>query len=246
MAKDGAVSFQASGQVPGAASQEQQQGNETQQPKYVTVEEAQRLADEAANKVLRQAQSFFDQNSNKFTKEVRGRLDSLESAWKIQEAAGVTITDEQKKQIRQQVITDAATAPEQGQQQPPPTQVSGGDPDDPAVVNRKVGELYQRYGAQVFEGEPEAADLDYSSGAAFISSLEVAIQKKQARLSGGAQQAAAPQTNRTPTNAGATGSVPRPDLQAQYNERMKQIPRGDVARISDLKKEFRGKGLDVW
>lgn len=210
MADKGAVSFQAPGQEPEPTStQEQGQGSETKQPQYVTVEEARRLADEAAENAFRRAQSLVDRTTNK-----KGAAQGQE-----------------------------AVQP-QGEEPTEEAQPEGENLDDPAVINGRVAGLYQKYGVQIFEGEPEAAKLDYSSGANFLTSLESAIKDKATRLSREVSQPA-PQA-RTPTNAGGTGAVARPDLQAQYSEALSKIPRGSVEQIANLKSEFRKKGLEVW
>lgn len=42
------------------------------------------------------------------------------------------------------------------------------------------------------------------------------------------------------------GGLPAPDLRAEYEKRLTGLRAGDVAGLSELKREFRGKGLQVY
>lgn len=42
------------------------------------------------------------------------------------------------------------------------------------------------------------------------------------------------------------GGVPKPDLRVEYEKRLTGLRAGDVAGLSELKREFRGKGLEIY
>lgn len=64
-------------------------------------------------------------------------------------------------------------------------------------------------------------------------------------------QLAVRRREKPPTKAGAViqpsgGGMPTPDLRAEYEKRLRALRPGDVASVSDLKREFRKKGLNVY
>lgn len=136
------------------------------QPQYVTREEAQRLAQEAAEQAFRRAQGLNDKQAAK----INGRIDELLTSYKA--VTGQEPTPEIRERARQE-------AEKQAQQPGDP------GPDDLiAQVNRRIDQLYENAGLKVYPGDPEEELLDKSNPDAFVQSIERALTVKKARLAG--------------------------------------------------------------
>ena len=95
------------------------------EPKYVTIEEAQRLANDAAEKAYTRAQSLVDKSSNRINEMISSRIEQIKTAY---EMTGQTMTPEQEATLRQNVVmrtlTDrpVQTDPQQVPASPQPAQ----------------------------------------------------------------------------------------------------------------------------
>jgi hypothetical protein len=214
-----AVSFQAAGQPPEKVAPVQvqpEQGNETQTSKFVTVEEAQRLAKEAADQALRRAQQFFDVNQNQFGKRIQERVSQLEKAWDAMAKAGLQVPDEAgKERVRQRAIQEELTAPNSSQPPSSPSaqvevkgQAENPEPQDP--VTAEAWRMMQAAGVSIEATDPEAATLDQSSPYAFLKSVDAAINAKRERLGTQPVSGLSTSSARTPTNLGAAGKQANP------------------------------------
>lgn len=151
------------------------------QREFLTREEAQKLAKDAEETAFRRAQSYFDKAQGS----VREKLNALEDAWKIQEAAGITIDEETRSKARAQVAQQASVEslaqptekPTEQSQAKDARQVGGYDP-----VLEIVLRMQAEAGVEITDEDPEVKMLDNSSAFALVSSLPKAIAAKKARI----------------------------------------------------------------
>lgn len=154
---------------------------------YVTRQQAQELAQQAAEEAYRKAQALIDKGASRLTKQVQERLASLENSWKLQADMGAPVAPETQERLRQRVIQDAFTAQEQagavgsGSQAQAPG-LEGMDP-----ITAEAYQMMQQAGVMIEQGDPEAAQIDQSSPFKFLRSVEAAIAAKKARTEQRAQ-----------------------------------------------------------
>jgi len=187
------------GQEPSSASQ----------PKFITLEEAQKLANQAAldaeERAFRRAQGLVSKADNRITEKVKQDLAALQSMITLQKSAGIEVSPQQEAQLRNQIIANAYS---QGEQPPPHTeQQEKPNPEAPSSeaadpITAEAWRLMQAAGIMINDGDPEVEKLDQSSGYAFLQSIEAAIETKRQRIASTSMQA----PGRTPTGAGATGA----------------------------------------
>lgn len=75
-------------------------------------------------------------------------------------------------------------------------------------------------------------------------------ESKDLRILSDAAELALRRSNRKSASSGSvvlpSGGKPTRDLRSEYEQRLKRLRPGDVAGLSELKREFRRKGLDVY
>lgn len=188
-------------------------GSSVAQPQYVTLEQAERLAKDAAEEAFRRAQSLYSKGQAGFEKKVQADLKNLEKALDLQKKAGVSITPEQENHMRQQVINQAFMAEDQPNQADTtagqPAQ-AGQDEEPPDPVTASAWAMMANSGVDILEEDPEytqIVDRKTDDAYVFLRSIEKAIEAKRQRL---AVQPQGQPPSRTPTNAGAGGSLTNP------------------------------------
>lgn len=195
--------------TPAAPGQQQVSGAD--QPKYVTLEEAQRLANEAAEAAFRRSQGLYEKGRQGFEARVQAELANFEKVLDLQKKAGMAFTPEQETALRQQAINQAFIGGEQNppaeSPEQPPAQDGGEDDADLDPVTAEAWRMMEDAGIIIEDDDPEAGTLDQSSPYAFLRSIDKAIEAKRQRTGG--QQEPASQA-RTPTNIGSAGSHPNP------------------------------------
>lgn len=168
------------------------------QPQYITYEQAQRMAQEAAETAFRRAQGLIDKREQR----VQDTLSSLQNALKLQRASGIEITPEQEKALQDKAILEAWKSPAQAPDLSKPAAQPVGD--EPDTVTQIALGFEKRYGVEVYDEDPEAR-LIKADGTPdeYIETYISAIMAKRQRLQG------QPQPVRTPTNLGQGGSQPQ-------------------------------------
>jgi len=154
------------------------------EPKYVTIEEAQRLANEAADKAFVRAQSLVDKSSNRINEQISARIEQIETAYKM---TGQEMTPEQKATLRQNVVLQtlaekptsadnqqAAQTAQSAQSQAP----TGIDPIAAAAI--KMAEAVGGFE----EGDPEFAQVTRNDLPAheWLAKVAEQVQAKKERL----------------------------------------------------------------
>ncbi len=221
------------------ANVEDEQGTASE---YLTREEAQRLFEEQKNELLKQTQSLTDKASSRLDKQLRAEIKKVNDVIDLQKKAGISITPEQERTMRQMAYDSAlAQAGEEtddsdkGTAKPP-------DMSDPqkvmqaataAVIDGLVTDIYKESGVTVYENDPELEMIDKSSPMAFLNSVKAAVEKKKQRIQ------TAPEAR-----IATLGKGQQTNLEAQYLEDKKKV-QGNVDALIALKKEYRSKGLQV-
>ena len=111
---------------------------------------------------------------------------------------------------------------------------------DSSWVMEKAGSLLKMAG---LENDPEVSalirdtnyDADTEGYVALLSDLTEVVLRRNGREPTGAGAVAQP-----------SGGLPANDLREDYELRKRQVAAGDVNALMALKREFRGKGLDVF
>lgn len=231
------IAFQGPGQVPAPASPpaEQPQGNASQ-PEYITRQEAQRMAEDAAEAAFRKAQGLLDKRSDGLLKKVQTDIRNIEQAIDLQKKAGIVITPEQEDKLKQQAymraLSESESAPQPGEgatssASPAPAGAPAAQPAaqveplDP--VSAEALNMMQVAGVSIEESDPEYQTIDQNSPYRFLKSVEAAIVAKKARLASNPQPSGAP--TRTPTNLGSTG-VHNPNPNANIRDPRELYRRG--------------------
>jgi len=237
------VTFNGQETDPNASDQTSQEvSNQEQEPSpYLTREEAQRLFEEQKNEVLKQTQSLTDKASSRLDKKLRDELKKINDVIDLQKKAGIPITPEQERALRQEVYD--STIKQFGEEEEPSDKTAQPNiPQDPqqaaqmaaaAVIDSLVKDVYKEAGVTVMEDDPEAELIDRSSPTAFLTSIRQAAEKKKQRIQ------TAPEARIT-----TLGKGQQSNLEAQYLEEKNKI-HGDVNALIELKKKYRTKGLQV-
>jgi len=170
----------------------------TQQPKYITPEEARQIAREELQKANLPGQ--------KFAKLTSQRIEQLENNIKELRSAGV-ITPAEEEQMRQNVINNSETTPAA---QPPAQAQPQQTAPDPYTSD--AWRIMEKAGTWIMEGDPEYDKLDMTSGYNFVKSVERLVDEKRQRL---VNESKSPET-RIPGLT--TGGVSSPDNLRRSNE----------------------------
>ena len=224
-------------QEPAATDDGQQTAKE-----FLTREEAQRLFEDQKNDLLRQTQSLTDKASSRLDKQLRGEIKKVNDVIDLQKKAGIDITPEQERTMRQMAydtalgqIGEETDDLEKGAAKPPdmnnPQQVMKAA--TAAVIDGLVTDIYKEAGVTVYENDPELEMIDKTTPMAFLNSVKAAVEKKKQRIQ------TAPETR-----IASLGKGQQTNLEAQYLEEKKKI-QGDVNALIELKKNYRAKGLQV-
>ena len=169
------------------------------QPKYITLDEAKALADQAAEQAFRRAQGLV----TKRDQAVQESIKSLKEVLEMQRKSGIAITAEQEETLQNQAILQAfkkAPQPDQPETEFSPEAEEGEvDPVTAIAIN-----LETRYGVTITDQDPEARGIKADGTPdEYIETYLQAIQAKAARLQ------KQPVTH-TPTNLGAAGAPTTP------------------------------------
>ena len=186
-----------------------QEPSSAPQPKFITLEQAQALANQAAldaeERAFRRAQGLVSKADNRITEKVKQDLAALQGMITLQKSAGIEVTPMQEAQLRNQIIANAYSQgepPLTHTEQPaePKPEAPSSEAADP--ITAEAWRLMQAAGIIINDNDPETEKLDQSSGYAFLRSIEAAIEAKRQRITSTSMQA----PGRTPTGAGATGA----------------------------------------
>lgn len=156
------------------------------EPKYVTLEEAKRLAEEAAEERFRRAQSLTDKYNSQLQSAVKTRVDEVLRSYKLLNP-GQELSQEQLEQVRQRAINEVLSGDNIQGSQAPGTPPSGSEqrvPDDVEIqfVERRVGQIEAQLGVEIREGDEEEKLLNWNTPEAFIQSYTQAATAKAKRL----------------------------------------------------------------
>jgi len=147
-------------------------------PKFVTTDEAQRMADAAAEKAIRKAQSFVETSRKQTAKLVDERMTAIKDAYQM---TGQSLSPEQEKVIRNQVSVETIAAA-------PPSQPSADQEtfiglEGTDLINARAASLVEAVGG-ILPEDPEVNMVKVNAPDPFdyILSVKAAADAKQARL----------------------------------------------------------------
>lgn len=180
------------------------------QPQYITRDEAQRMAEEAAETAFRRAQGLVDKRDAR----IRQVLESVETALNLQAQAGIVLTPEQKEQVKQHAVNSALQADyANANSSEDPAQDTNMDDIDP--VTAIAIQLESDFGVEVDLSDPEAQMINREgTPTQYLDSYREALIAKSQRL----QSSNIPQTNRTPGNLAASGQPAKERVFEDYRE----------------------------
>jgi len=206
-------------------------------PRYLTVEEADRLREE----ILSRAQSHTDKTIGRLQEQLRVLKDTVE----MQRKSGIEITPEQERNLRlsmiDQVLSNKPEEPQPSTQPAPP----GGRGAEVHPINYEAARLFKEYGFAIEENDPEAGEiLQGGKPEEWLDSIKKALDKKEERIT--QRRAKRQEPVRTPTTAGVQGAptTSQEALMAQYKQQAKKIRPGSEEMLR-LRAEYRQKGLDI-
>jgi hypothetical protein len=217
----------------------------TTEPQYLTREEAQHLFEEQKNDLLRQTQSLTDKASSRLDKKLREEIKKVNDVIDLQKKAGITITPEQERVMRQMAYDNALGSISEDAEDLSKGAAKPQEINDPeqmakaaaAVIGGLANDIYKQAGVTIYENDPEVDLIDQSSPIAFLDSIKAATEKKKQRIQ------TAPEARIASLGKGQSTNL-EAQMIAQYEERKSKI-QGDVEALIALKKEFRSKGLQV-
>lgn len=221
----------------GAVGQVEQKGVQ-----YVTLDEARRIASDAAEEAFRKAQGLVDKSTRRLSSQAKQQVESLRSQIQRQRDLGVPVTPEQEEKLVQDRINHLILSDDGEPTEPAPTPGSTDQGSQNKPVDVRALEIMQRNGSVVYENDPEYNALDFTSEDAFLQSVDRASQAKRARLAGTGTHSA---PTMVPTSAATIQGTPGTNLQAAYETELAKVPRGNVHQVTELKKKYRGMGLQV-
>ena len=158
-------------QAPAQAQQPGAAGAET--PAYITRQEAETLAQQAAEAVWRKAQGYADKSSSRLeqrVKELQGLLGPL--------------TNEQRAQLEKTLTQPDGSQQAAGATPDAAGPAGGGQQATAEQVNAEAERIYREAGVALEENDPEAKLVDQSSPDRFLATLREATATKAKRVNG--------------------------------------------------------------
>jgi hypothetical protein len=188
-------------------------GEQSTGQQFVTVEEAKRLAEAAAEQAFRRAQGLVDKASQANQLKVREALSKVDDVLKMQRDSGIQITPEQEAALRSRVMEKAYTT--DGDK--PLSQAGETLPDQDAVpppdpITAEAWRRMQANGVIIEETDPEIKLLEGSTSPQdWLAKIDQAIIAKKVRTQP-ATQPSGVDISLTPTSAGGSGRYNPNDL----------------------------------
>lgn len=148
------------------------------EPKYVTLEDAQKLVTEAVKAAKAEMMSYSDKGREKVSKAVQ----EVQTAIATLRSQGQAISPEDEAKMIQNASVKAIAQPET----PPPAQAApepkqAQQTDDPILMQAQ--QILSEIGVQFAEGDPEIAAIKTDGTAwQYLKSIEAAALAKKARL----------------------------------------------------------------
>lgn len=164
-------------------------------PQYVTTEEAQKMADDAAENAFTKAQSLIDTNVSRVEKSVQDQVGSLDASAALLKAAGHELPEGALEAAKNQALVGSFLPPPEpasngdpsGEQDGQPD-ISGEEPDagdkekDPVTVIAQS--RMEKAGVTIGKDDPEfpLIDLKTDDANVFLDTVDQAIAAKSKRL----------------------------------------------------------------
>jgi hypothetical protein len=183
-------------QIP-PAQEESSEGEGTKQ-KFVTKDEFTEAFKEFANQTRSWVKSGMDGAENRLQKEVEAGFKDLDAKVEELKAAGITVSDEQIEQRRQQIVNDVLNSQSPQADIPPNVELTPEQQKAAQEVNNKVQSLYKEQGVELYPNDPEAKGLEaIHDPEVFVEVLEQRLLKKKQRVGAGGGEEPAADTEET-------------------------------------------------
>jgi hypothetical protein len=239
----GAVPGQQAGQPAPASGDGSQPPAGTEAPKFVTLEEAQRIADEAAAKAAdqsyRRAQSLVDTNASRITKQVQEGFGALKQASETLKAVGHEIPADTLARAHTQVMTGAFDTPATPGGAPPASPATppgqGETAKDPITLLAE--RMQSKAGITLEDSDPEMsnAKLRSEDPEIFLQGVDEGIAAKKARLAASTTPTPPPPGTPPTPPGGAPPAPPAPtETEAQRLARLASLGGGGGSPGSGL------------
>lgn len=221
----------AKGQPVQPSSKPAEETPASEEPKYLTVEQFNQMAETLKKDLQANAQGLIDKNSHRIEAKVQGQLAELTRAIAIQRKAGINITPEQEKLLKQEII-NSAFEPVQDQNQASQQQAAppapAGEPEIHPAVKAALAYM-KKAGVQIEDVDPEVELIDQATTdeGVFLASVMEAVQTKKARIQQ-EENRASPESRIPSLGKGAPkgGFDPNMDSSAYFREGYKKNKKG--------------------
>ena len=212
----------------------------------VSKAELRSMLEELKKDVIRQAQSHTDKLGSHLDKRIKSATEVADKAINLAKASGVSLSPEQERTLRQTAVNEAMAARDDSPEVPDKGRKVE-EPDQGTFVQREVEKIFRRTGVYIPPEEANALIGEVDSPYEYLKKFEEIVTDRANR-----PQAEARIATMFPASGKPAGIE---QLQRQYDQEMADViagkhptvRRGNVAQITELKNEYRKKGLlSVW
>lgn len=223
---------------PEASAPTGSEGRESIGNEPITREYLEKFGEEILSKAVSKAQSLTDKMGSALDQKVKEAHSKAEEAIKLIESGGVNMTEEQKQAIRQTAVNEAISRPAEAPESPKGNET-------PSFVDAEVKRIMAESGIYV---SPEEAENLIGTGLSpfvYVEKFKQLVETKKRN----------PSVRLGTLAPGGDAVDDVKALRSKYQDEMEQIRlgkhptirRGNIAQITDLKKEYIKKGLtNIW
>jgi len=204
----------------------------------ITRETLEKFGEEILTKALRQAQSLTDKMGSTLDHRIKDATSKADEAIKLAEKGGISMTDQQKQQIRQNAVNEAISQPEPAPEKP----AAASTPD---FVDAEVRRIMADTGIYISPEEAEALIGTGLSPFVYVEKFKQLVETKKRNPS-------------VRLGTLAPGGDTVNDIESLRNKYQSEIDlinagkhptirRGNIGQITELKQEYMKKGLtSIW
>ncbi len=189
------------------------------QPQYITLEQAKKLADDAAEAAFRRAQGLVTKTNQGLENKIRADIQAIEQTVAMQRASGIQITPEQEATLKQNAVLNAykAAPPEPPPGASPGTQSPAGSPGQQVSAGQEGEEIpvtdplmdqaiqiMDQAGVYILQTDPEWNVIAQAQPAQYLQAVQDGIASKVKRL------ATPPEARLSGLGAGSQPASPLP------------------------------------
>lgn len=204
----------------------------------ITRETLEKFGEEILTKAVRQAQSLTDKMGSTLDHRIKDATSKADEAIKLAEKGGISMTDQQKQQIRQNAVNEAISQPEPAPEKPKANST-------PDFVDAEVRRIMAETGIYISPEEAEALIGTGLSPFVYVEKFKQLVETKKRNPS-------------VRLGTLAPGGDTVNDIESLRNKYQSEIDlinagkhptirRGNIGQITELKQEYMKKGLtSIW